>query len=288
MNLNIVIPGNREKNVEPRQSAQKLEEHLEKMQQTMIAFSGGVDSALLAYAAHRVLGERMVAVLADSASLSRREYRNALGFAQENSIPLQIIRTRELEDPSYQANQADRCYHCKKALFAKIEVLRKQLQGSRDMEPWQISYGVNVDDLGDYRPGIQAAREASIQAPYLELGFSKQTIREVCAYYNLEIADKPAMPCMASRIAYGEKVTPEKLSQVEQAEDFLYDFGLRVLRVRHHGDTARIEVPLPDFETILTHREEIRQKFHALGFVYVAMDLDGFKSGSLNSVLKST
>jgi uncharacterized protein len=288
MNLNIVIPGNREKNVEPRQSAQKLEEHLEKIQQTMIAFSGGVDSALLAYAAHRVLGERMVAVLADSASLSRREYRNALGFAQENSIPLQIIRTRELEDPSYQANQADRCYHCKKALFAKIEVLRKQLQGSRDIEPWQISYGVNVDDLGDYRPGIQAAREASIQAPYLELGFSKQTIREVCAYYNLEIADKPAMPCMASRIAYGEKVTPEKLSQVEQAEDFLYDLGLRVLRVRHHGDTARIEVPLPDFETILTHREEIRQKFHALGFVYVAMDLDGFKSGSLNSVLKST
>jgi uncharacterized protein len=288
MNLNIVIPGNREKNVEPRQSAQKLEEHLEKIQQTMIAFSGGVDSALLAYAAHRVLGERMVAVLADSASLSRREYRNALGFAQENSIPLQIIRTRELEDPSYQANQADRCYHCKKALFAKIEVLRKQLQGSRDIEPWQICYGVNVDDLGDYRPGIQAAREASIQAPYLELGFSKQTIREVCAYYNLEIADKPAMPCMASRIAYGEKVTPEKLSQVEQAEDFLYDLGLRVLRVRHHGDTARIEVPLPDFETILTHREEIRQKFHALGFVYVAMDLDGFKSGSLNSVLKST
>jgi len=288
MNLNIVIPGNREINVEPRQSAQKLEEHLEKMQQTMIAFSGGVDSALLAYAAHRVLGERMVAVLADSASLSRREYRNALGFAQENSIPLQIIRTRELEDPSYQANQADRCYHCKKALFAKIEVLRKQLQGSRDIEPWQISYGVNVDDLGDYRPGIQAAREASIQAPYLELGFSKQTIREVCAYYNLEIADKPAMPCMASRIAYGEKVTPEKLSQVEQAEDFLYDLGLRVLRVRHHGDTARIEVPLPDFETILTHREEIRQKFHVLGFVYVAMDLDGFKSGSLNSVLKST
>ena len=273
--------------MESRQSTQKLEEHLEKMQQTMIAYSGGVDSALLAFAAHRVLGERMVAVLADSASLSRREYRNALGFAQENSIPLQIIRTRELEDPSYQANQADRCYHCKKSLFAKIEVLRKQLQGSRDMEPWQISYGVNVDDLGDYRPGIQAAREASIQAPYLELGFSKQTIREVCAYYNLEIADKPAMPCMASRIAYGEKVTPEKLSQVEQAEDFLYDLGLLVLRVRHHGDTARIEVPLPDFETILTHREEIRQKFHALGFVYVAMDLDGFKSGSLNSVLKS-
>ena len=254
----------------------------------MVAYSGGVDSALLAFAAHRALGERMVAVLADSASLARREYRNALDFAQKHGIPLQIIRTRELEDPSYQANQADRCYHCKKALFAKIETLRKQLQGSRDIEPWQISYGVNVDDLGDYRPGIQAAREASIQAPYLELGFSKQTIRGVCAYYNLEIADKPAMPCMASRIAYGEKVTPQKLSQVEQAEDLLYDLGLRVLRVRHHGDTARIEVPLTDHEIILTHRQEIRQKFQALGFVYVALDLDGFKSGSLNSVLKST
>ncbi len=274
--------------MEPRQSAQKLEEHLRKMQQTMIAYSGGVDSALLAFAAHRVLDERMVAVLADSASLSRREYRNALGFAQNHSIPLQIIRTGELEDPSYQANQADRCYHCKKDTICKDRKTPQAIQGSRDIELWQIIYGVNVDDLGDYRPGIQAAREASIQAPYLELGFNKQTIRDVCAYYNLEIADKPAMPCMASRIAYGEKITPEKLSQVEQAEDFLYDLGLRVLRVRHHGDTARIEVPLPDFETILTHRQEIRQKFHALGFVYVALDLDGFKSGSLNSVLKST
>ena len=273
--------------MEPRQSAQNLEEHLKKMQQTLIAYSGGVDSALLAFAAHRVLGERMVAVLADSASLSRREYRNALGFAQQHGIPLQIIRTRELEDPSYQANQADRCYHCKKALFAKIEVLRKQLQGSRDIEPWQISYGVNVDDLGDYRPGIQAAREASIQAPYLELGFRKQTIRDVCAYYNLEIADKPAMPCMASRIAYGEKVTPEKLSQVEQAENFLHDLGLRVLRVRHHGDTARIEVPPQDFETILKHQKQIKKKFHNLGFVYVSLDLEGFKSGSLNAALKS-
>ena len=274
--------------MEPRYFAQNLEEHLRTMQQTIIAYSRGVDSALLAFAAHKALGERMVAVLADSASLSRREYRNALGFTQTHGIPLRIIRTRELEDPSYQANHADRCYHCKKALFAKIEALRKQLQGSGDIKPWQISYGVNVDDLGDYRPGMQAAREASIHAPYLELGFSKQTIRDVCAYYNLEVADKPAMPCMASRIAYGEKVTEQKLSQVEQAEDCLYDLGLRILRVRHHGDTARIEVPPSDFETILRHRKEIRQKFHDLGFVYVALDLDGFKSGSLNSVLNPT
>jgi uncharacterized protein len=271
--------------VDPRISAQKLEKYLSKMQPTMIAYSGGVDSALLAYATHKVLGDRMVAVLADSASLSRREYRNALNFAQKHGIPLQIIRTQELDDPRYQANQADRCYHCKKALFQKIETLRMQFQNAGDTDAWQISYGVNVDDLGDYRPGIQAAREASILAPFLDLGFNKQTIREVSAYYNLEIADKPAMPCMASRIAYGEEVTPEKLGQVEQAEDFLYDLGLRVLRVRHHGDTARIEVQPQDFDTILKNRKDIQQKFHALGFVYVTMDLDGFKSGSLNSVL---
>ena len=276
-----------QQNVNPQLSAEQLERFFKKQRNAIVAYSGGVDSALLAYAANRVLSSNMVAVLADSPSLSRREYRSALDFAQIHGIPLQIIRTSEMENPKYRVNRPDRCYYCKQALFDKIEMLREQLQGSSEVGSWPVSYGVNVDDLGDYRPGIQAAREALIQAPYVELGFTKQTIRDVCAYYNLEIADKPAMPCMASRIAYGEKVTPEKLSQVEQAEDYLYDLGLRVLRVRHHGDTARIEVPPPDFETILTHRKEIRQKFHALGFVYVALDLDGFKSGSLNSVLKS-
>jgi uncharacterized protein len=154
------------------------------------------------------------------------------------------------------------------------------------MEPWPVSYGVNLDDLGDYRPGIQAAREASIQAPYVELGFTKQTIRQVCAYYKLEIADKPAMPCMASRIAYGQEVTEEKLSQVEKAEDILYDLGFRVLRVRHHGDIARIEVPAEEIAPLITKRNEISKIFHELGFLYVSLDLDGFKSGSLNAVLE--
>jgi len=270
--------------VKSQQNAEKLEEYFKKQCQAIIAYSGGVDSALLSYAARQVLADQMVAVLADSPSLSRREYRFALNFAQTHSIPLQIIRTREMEDPNYQANQADRCYHCKKALFEKIETLCKQLQGSSGTAPWPVSYGVNMDDLSDYRPGIQAAREASIRAPYIELGFSKQIIRDICAYYDLEITDKPAMPCMASRIAYGEEVTPGKLNQVENAEDFLYDLGLRILRVRHHGDTARIEVPPQDFETILKHQKQIKQKFHDLGFVYVSLDLDGFKSGSLNAV----
>lgn len=270
----------------PKQSAEKLDEYLRQQQHAIVAYSGGVDSALLAFAAFRALKQDMVAVLADSPSLSRREYRFALDFAQTHGIPLQIIRTREMESPNYQVNRSDRCYHCKKALFEKIEELREQLQGASAIAPWPISYGVNVDDLGDYRPGIQAASEASIQAPYVELGFTKSTIRSVCSYYNLEVAEKPAMPCMASRIAYGEEVTTEKLNQVEKAEDYLYDLGLRVLRVRHHGDIARIEVPQQDFEAILKHQNKIRQRFHDLGFLYISLDLDGFRSGSLNSVLK--
>jgi uncharacterized protein len=276
-----------EQNVNPQVCAEKLEEYFNAQKHAIIAYSGGVDSALLAYAAHRSLGDNMVAVLADSPSLARREYRFAINFAQTHGIPLQIIRTGEIENPKYQVNHSDRCYYCKKALFEKIEALREQLQGTTAIEPWPVCYGVNMDDLGDYRPGIQAAGEASIQAPYVDLGFSKQTIRTVGAYYHLEIAEKPAMPCMASRLAYGEEVTREKLNQVEQAEDFLYDLGLRVLRVRHHGDTARIEVPPEDFTTILRHQKNIRLKFHDLGFVYISLDLDGFRSGSLNSVLKS-
>ena len=170
-------------------------------------------------------------------------------------------------------------------MFEKIEELREQLQGAANDVSWPISYGVNMDDLGDYRPGIQAAGEASIQAPYVELEITKNMIRSICARYNLEIAEKPAMPCMASRIAYGEEVTEEKLSQVEKAEDFLYDLGLRVLRVRHHGDTARIEVPPENFSIILNNRKAIQEKFHDLGFVYISLDLDGFKSGSSNAVL---
>lgn len=279
---------NSEQNADPQLSADKLTEFFKTQRNAIVAYSGGVDSALLAYSAQRALGNGMVAVLADSPSLSRREYRFAISFAQTHGIPLQIIRTQEIENPDYLVNRADRCYYCKKALFEKIEALRRQLQGASNLAPWPVHYGVNLDDLGDYRPGRQAAREASIQAPYIDLGFDKQTIREVCAYYNLEIADKPAMPCMASRIAYGEAVTEEKLTQVEKAEDFLYELGLKILRVRHHGQTARIEVPTENFATVMEKRQEISHKFHELGFVYVALDLDSFKSGSLNAVLNTT
>jgi uncharacterized protein len=246
-----------------------------------------VDSALLAYIAHLSLGNKMVAAIADSPSLARREFRLALNFTQNHGIPIQIVRTDEMRNPLYRSNQANRCYCCKKALFEKLEKLRRQIEATLGESSWLIFYGANLDDLGDYRPGMRAARESSIIAPYIELGIDKKTIRAICAYYGLEITDKPAMPCMSSRILYGEEITLEKLNQVEKAEDFLYDLGFRVLRVRHHGHIARIEVLAQDFVKLIENREMISKKFNEFGFIYAALDLDGFKSGSLNAILKS-
>jgi len=270
----------------PETAARNLEDYFSDHGDAIIAYSGGVDSTLLAYVAHRTLGNRMVAALADSPSLSRREFDAAVNFTRAHGIPLRIVQTAEMEDPLYRANQADRCYHCKKTLFQELKKLRKELAGTGSEASQPIFYGANLDDLKDHRPGMQAAGEASILSPYLELGINKNTIRALCAYYGLEVADKPAMPCMSSRILYGEEVTLEKLRQVEEAENFLYTLDLRVLRVRHHGFTARIEVLPQDFTKILENRDKIKKKLHELGFTYVALDLDGFHSGSLNTVLE--
>lgn len=266
-------------------AARNLEDYFSDHIDAIIAYSGGVDSTLLVYVAHRALGNRMVAALADSPSLSRREFDAAVNFTRAHGIPLRIVQTAEMEDPLYRANRADRCYHCKKTLFQELKKLRKELAGPGSEASRPIFYGANLDDLGDHRPGMQAAGEASILSPYLELDINKNTIRALCAYYGLEVADKPAMPCMSSRILYGQEVTLEKLRQVEAAENFLYTLDLRVLRVRHHGFTARIEVLPQDFTKVLENRDKISQKFHELGFTYIALDLDGFHSGSLNTVL---
>ena len=273
-------------NLAPEAWAANLKAYFSGHEGAIIAYSGGVDSALLAYVAHLTLGDNMLAALADSPSLSRREYRHAVAFARAHDIPLEIIDTREMQNPFYAANQGDRCYHCKKALFERIEELRMQPGNPFSNSSWPVFYGVNLDDLGDYRPGMQAADEAAIQPPYLELKMDKTAIRTVCNFFGLEVADKPAMPCMASRIAYGQEVSVEKLKQVEAAEDFLSGLGFKVLRVRHHGDTARIEIAPEDFALAMQHRETISQKLHGFGFLYVALDLDGFKSGSLNAVLE--
>jgi uncharacterized protein len=275
-----------EQNLSPKIRAMKLKTYFSGYEGAIIAYSGGVDSALLAYVAHLVFGKNMLAALADSPALSRREYRHALTFAQSHDIPLQIIHTQEMQNPFYASNRGDRCYHCKKALFERIGELRTQPGNSFSNSPWPIFYGVNLDDLGDYRPGIQAADEAAIIAPYIELKMDKAAIRSTCEVFGLDIADKPAMPCMASRIAYGQEVSVKKLKQVEDAEDFLRELGLQVLRVRHHGDTARIEILPEDFQVALEHREIISRKLHEIGFLYVALDLDGFKSGSLNAALR--
>ncbi len=276
----------KQQNGSPETWVTKLKAYFARYEGAIIAYSGGVDSALLAYVAHLAFGNNMLAAMADSPSLSRREYRHALNFVQTHKIPLQIIQTQEMQNPFYAANQGDRCYHCKKALFEKISGLRDQPGNPLSDSAWPIFYGANLDDLGDYRPGIQAADEASILAPYVELKMGKTAIRKVCDFFDLDVAAKPAMPCMASRIAYGQEVSVEKLKQVEAAEDFLYNLGFRVLRVRHHGDTARIEILPQDFELAIQHREKIGRNLHELGFLYVALDLDGFKSGSLNVALK--
>ena len=275
-------------NLDPEIWTKKLKTYFSRYEGAIIAYSGGVDSALLAYVAHLALGENMLAALADSPSLSRREYRHALAFTQAHGIPLQIIHTQEMQNPYYAANQGDRCYHCKKALFEKIAEMRRQPGNPLSDSPWPVFYGANLDDLGDYRPGIQAADEAAIQAPYVDLRMNKTAIRNVCTFFGLDVADKPAMPCMASRIAYGQEVSVEKLKQVEDAEAFLKDMGFQVLRVRHHGDTARIEIVPQDFALAMQQRESISRKLHELGFLYVTLDLDGFKSGSLNAALKKS
>ena len=268
--------------------ARHLEKHILAMGPAVVAYSGGVDSALLAYVAHKVLGPKMLAVLADSTSLPRREYHHALDFAHGHGIPLRIVQTDEMSKEGYVANKGDRCYYCKQALFEKLADLQNELRLDPDKEKcdlWPVIYGVNLDDLSDYRPGLKAAREATVLSPYVDLNINKEKIRALSRHYELLIADKPAAPCLASRIPHGQSVKVGDLSQVEQAEDFLYGLGLSVCRVRHHGDLARIEVPPEQILWLMEHRLAIHDHFVKLGYKFVSCDLKGFRSGSLNEAL---
>jgi uncharacterized protein len=267
--------------------AQSLEAAFHKIGPCMVAYSGGVDSALLAHVAHRVLGEDMVAVLATGSSLSQRERDGAQNFAAQHGIPLKTIETEEMSKEGYVANEGQRCYYCKQALFEKLSTLKVSLKGHSQEMQWPVVYGVNQDDLGDYRPGLKAAKEAEVCSPYLELKMGKAEIRALASFYGLSVADKPAMPCLASRIPHGEVVNPKKLSQVEQAEDLLYGLGLSICRVRHHGDVARIEVLPKEMPWILEHRESVESSLLGLGFKFVSLDLKGFRSGALNEALDS-
>ena len=260
---------------------QRLQDGLRQLGRVLVAYSGGTDSAFLAWAAHRELGENMLAVVADSASLARSQMQDAVAFAQEQSIPLSIIQTGETERPEYQKNDASRCFHCKDELFTVMEEFRSQ-NGFN-----VIVYGVNTDDQGDYRPGQQAARQHGVAAPLLEAGLTKQDIRDLARLAGLRIWDKPASACLSSRIEYGRPVTTEALQAVEQGEEALREMGFRQFRVRHHGDIVRIEIAREELPRALSSEmaTEFTRIFKALGFSYVTLDLEGFRSGSMNAVL---
>jgi pyridinium-3,5-biscarboxylic acid mononucleotide sulfurtransferase len=258
---------------------QLLQQSLSKLGRTLVAYSGGVDSAYLAYAAVRVLGDRMLAVIADSPSLARTHLRDAISFAEEQHIPLQVVKTSEMERPEYVRNDTQRCFHCKDELFSVME----QYAGQHGFA--SIAYGVNVDDQGDFRPGQRAAKEHRVAAPLLDAGLTKADIRELCQRAGLRVWDKPASACLSSRIEYGRPVTAEALAMVEQGEDALRSLGFRQVRVRHHGDIARLEISRDELPRALTQEmfAEFTRVFKALGFTFVALDTEGFRSGSMNS-----
>jgi len=258
---------------------QRLREILSSLGRTLVAYSGGVDSAYLSWAAHQALKGDMLAVIADSPSLARTQLQDAMAFAREQGIPFDVIQTAEMERPEYVRNDPGRCFHCKDELFQVMEgfALARGFQ--------TIAYGVNVDDQGDFRPGQAAARQHRVAAPLLDAGLSKADIRELARQAGLRVWDKPASACLSSRIEYGRPVTRQALSAVEQGEDALRALGFRQVRVRHHGDIVRIEIAKDELARALTVEmfAEFSSIFKALGFTFVAVDTEGFRSGSMNT-----
>jgi pyridinium-3,5-biscarboxylic acid mononucleotide sulfurtransferase len=255
---------------------------LRRLESCAVAFSGGVDSAVVAKAAALSLGDAAVAVTGTSASLAAGELEAAEELARLIGIRHLAISTDELNSPEYLRNAPDRCYHCKTELYTQLERLLPQL-GVKT-----IVNGANADDLGDYRPGMQAASEHRIYSPLADCGITKAEVRELAAGWELPVWDKPATPCLSSRIAYGEEVTPERLAMIDRAERFLRARGLVNLRVRYHkGDLARIEVPLAELPRLCDElRRELTAELRRLGFKFVTLDLEGFRSGSLNQLVQ--
>jgi uncharacterized protein len=258
-----------------------LDERLRGAGRLMVAYSGGTDSAYLAFAAHRALGAEMLAVIADSPSLSRAHLRDAVEFAESHGIPLRVIDTHELEQAEYVRNDSSRCFHCKDELFRVMREFGAPLQFSA------VAYGMNVDDRGDYRPGQQAAANHRILAPLADAELTKLEIRELARREGLRIWDKPASACLSSRIAYGLPVTRETLDAVEKGEEVLFAMGFRQFRLRHHGELARIEIAREELGDMLSLAifERASKALKQLGYKYVTLDLDGYRSGSMNAVL---
>ena len=249
------------------------------LESVVVAFSGGADSALVAAAAHAALGERALAVTAVSATLPERERTGAAATAAAIGIAHAELPLDELLSPDFVANTAERCYHCKRLRLDGILAYARR-RGYR-----HVLDGANADDAGDWRPGMRAGRELGVRSPLLEAGIGKAAVRELLRDRGLAVHDKPSSPCLASRIPYGTPVTQRKLRQVEEAEAVLLALGLREVRVRHHGDVARIEVPREDLARVLA-AGGLAERLRAIGFAHVALDLEGFRSGNLNRALK--
>ena len=264
------------------QKLDPLRSLLRSYESCLVAYSGGVDSVFLARVAHEVLGERALAVIADSPSLPRRELAEALEIAARFHIPVRVVRTAEFSNPDYLSNPVNRCYYCKHELFTELEPLARA-EGFK-----VIAYGENASDIGDHRPGAQAAREFRVCAPLKDIGLTKAEIRAFSAELGLPTAEKPQMACLSSRIPYGEAVTPAKLAMIEAAEYCLRDLGFHDVRVRHHeltqGHLARIEVGASEMPKFLAgdNAQRITTALKALGYAQVTLDLLGYRRGSAN------
>jgi pyridinium-3,5-biscarboxylic acid mononucleotide sulfurtransferase len=259
----------------------RLVEILQGLKSVVVGFSGGVDSTYLAHMANKVLGKQALCVTAISASVPSLQLRDTIEIVKQFGLNHRIINSGEMENPEYLQNSPDRCYFCKSDLFSRLQILARQDGYAAVLD------GTNYDDLGDYRPGRRAAGEFTVRSPLLEAKMTKLDIRTLSRQEGLPTWDKPALPCLASRIPYGNAITPEKLSVVDRGENILRGFGFRIFRVRHHGEMVRLEIAPQELSKALnmTMAEILVKEFKALGFKYVTLDLEGYRSGALNEVL---
>ncbi|MBQ5375530.1 MAG: ATP-dependent sacrificial sulfur transferase LarE [Lachnospiraceae bacterium] len=260
----------------------RLEAYIRGLGSLAVGFSGGVDSSLLLVVAANVLGDKAMAITGVDASIPERELKEAKEFCKEREIRHIICKVNPMKEESYRHNSPDRCYFCKHGIFTEI----KRIAAENGIE--YVAEGSNMDDLGDYRPGLKAVEELSVKSPLREAGLTKQDIREISKALGLPTWSKPAYACLASRFVYGEEITEEKLRMLDQAEQFLIEQGFLEERVRIHGNIARIEVPAKDIERLASEeiREAVYEKFKALGFMFVTIDMKGYKMGSMNATLQ--